>query len=85
MRTFPSASLKNLEVLRLDETKVHDLSPLAGLENLQRLNLSETEVSDLSPLAQLKNLWLLNLIGTKVTEEQIDKLKLALPNCKISR
>ena len=49
------------------------------------LNLNGTEVSDLTPLAGMKRLERLFLEGTKVTEEQIDKLKLALPNCKISR
>jgi len=33
----------------------------------------------------MENLDRLYLEGTNVTEEQIDKLKLALPNCKISR
>ena len=79
------AGLENLEQLSLNQTEVSDLSPLASLQNLKLLYLQKIEVSDLSPLAQLKNLWELNLIGTKVTEEQIDKLKLALPNCKISR
>ena len=42
-------------------------------------------MSDLSPLAGMENLEQLDLDGTKVTEEQIYELKLALPNCKISR
>jgi len=33
----------------------------------------------------MENLEELRLEGTKVSEEQIDKLKLALPNCKISQ
>ena len=82
----PLAGLKNLEWLYLGETEVSDLSPLAGLKNLVLLDLNETSVSDLSPLVGLKNLQSLNLQnldrlyleGTNVTEEQIDKLKLAL-------
>jgi len=42
-------------------------------------------VSDLSPLVGLKRLQSLDLNGTKVTDEQIDQLQLALPNCDISR
>ena len=75
--------MKNLEELYLIRTEVSDLSPLAELKNLRSFSLDRNEVSDLSPLAGMENLEELRLEGTKVTEEQIDKLKLALPNCKI--
>ena len=79
----PLAALKNLEFLDLRDTQVNDLSPLAGLKNLEMLYLKNTQVSDLSPLCELKNLEFLSLSGTQVSREQVEELKLALPNCKI--
>ncbi len=79
----PLADMKNLEVLNFYSTPVNDLSPLADMKNLKYSRLDQTEVSDLSPLAGMESLEELRLEGTNVTEEQIDKLKLALPNCKI--
>ena len=73
------------EWLYLGETEVSDLSPLAGLTNLEEIWLNDTQVSDLSLLAGLENLRRLSIEGTNVTEEQIEQLQLALPNCKISR
>jgi Leucine-rich repeat (LRR) protein len=48
------------------------------------LALIAPQVSDLSPLAELKNLQNLYLNNTQVTEEQVQELRQALPNCKIS-
>ena len=77
--------MEYLGELNLEGTAVSDLTPLAGMEYLEELNLNGTEVSDLTPLAGMERLERLFLEGTKVTEEQIEQLKLALPNCKISR
>ncbi|MDA9859241.1 hypothetical protein N9D23_14065, partial [Rubripirellula sp.] len=71
--------------LHLDDTQVNDLTPLAQHKYLAELRLARTEVSDLSPLAGLTRLQSLDLNGTKVTDEQIKQLRLALPNCVISR
>ena len=81
----PLAGLKDLESLVVYETKVSDLTPLAGMKNLEEIWLNDTQVSDLSLLAGLENLRRLSIEGTNVTEEQIEQLQLALPNCKISR
>ena len=43
MRRF---TVKNLEELRLVNTKVNDLSPLVALKNLKRLSLDLTQVDD---------------------------------------
>lgn len=55
------------------------------LRNLVRLDLSGTEVTSLSPLANLKILEQLNPVGIPVTDEEVAKLRKALPNCRISR
>ena len=62
-----------------------DLSPLAELKSLRTLCLNSTQVSDLSPLAALQNLRMLTISNTQVSNEQMQKLRQALPNCKIHR
>jgi Leucine-rich repeat (LRR) protein len=79
----PLADLEGLETLGLSYTRVSDLSPLAELKNLHELELCDTQVSDLSPLAELKNLRKLHLHGAPVSNEQVQELKQALPNCVI--
>ena len=51
------------------------------LQNLQELYLYDTPVSDVTPLAGLENLQLLRLWS--VSEEEVEKLRQALPNCLI--
>ena len=41
-------------------------------------------MSDLSPLAELNNLEALWLFGTQVSDEQLQELRQALPNCTIN-
>ena len=79
----PLVELKNLEYLDLNDTRVSDLSPLVELQNLETLGLSTKQVKDLSPLAELKNLHWLYLSDTPVNKEQVEELRLALPNCDI--
>jgi hypothetical protein len=44
-----------------------------------------TKVTDLSLLAELKNLEFLDLKGhPRPSEEQVEELRLALPNCDIN-
>ena len=79
----PLAGLNNLRWLNLQNTQVSDLTPLAGLANLKYLYLNNTQVSDLAPLAKLTSLKWLDLYETPVSEEQVEELRKALPNCII--
>ena len=79
----PLAGLKNLRVLALTGMPVSDLTPLAKLTSLESLRLTSTKVNDLTSLAGLKNLEVLWLNGTAVSDEQVEELRRALPNCKI--
>jgi len=79
----PLAELKNLEELSLNYSPVSDLSPLAELKKLELLWLNMTAVSDLSPMAKLKYLEQLSHYKTQVSDEQVEKLRKALPNCEI--
>jgi Leucine-rich repeat (LRR) protein len=80
----PLAELMSLKNLFLDDTQVSELSPLAELKNLEWLGLDVTKVSELSSLRELTNLQTLNVRNTQVSDEQVQHLRLALPNCKIS-
>jgi Leucine-rich repeat (LRR) protein len=71
-------------VLLIQNTPVKEVTPLTTLNNLKELNLNSTQVKDVMCLAGSKNLESLHLYGTPVSEEQIDALQEALPNCEIS-
>ena len=80
----PLAGLTNLESLTLWENRITDISPLAGLINLEFLDLDYNDVSDLTPLFNLKNLETLYISGNRnLTEEQVNELRDALPDCRI--
>ena len=61
------------------------LKDIASLTQLQSLDLSETQVTGagLKDLAHLTQLHELDLTDTQATDEQVNKLKAALPMCKI--
>lgn len=79
----PLAGMTRLKWLPLDDTQVRDLTPLAGLSNLRILDLNNTQVRDITPLTGLTNLESLSLDNTQFTQEQIDVLQKASPNCVI--
>jgi hypothetical protein len=84
------ATLKDLQILDLDVTKVTDagLAELKKLTNLRTLNLEKTEgITDaaVDHLKELKTLERLNLRGTGVSDAGVTKLQAALPACKIER
>jgi hypothetical protein len=81
--------LTNLRMLYLDRTSVTNagLAHLSGMADLVVLGLNGTAVSD-SGLAYLRGftkLIYLDLIDTQVTDEGIEELKIALPECEITR
>jgi Leucine-rich repeat (LRR) protein len=77
------AGLKNLQELYLNCPAVRDLTPLDGLEKLQRLVLNSVGATDITPVAGLKSLNELDLINTAFSDDQIESLQEALPNCVI--
>jgi len=82
----PLRNLTSLQVLILDNTRVSDLLSIKGLTSLQRLWLSKTKVADLSPLTGLTKLQQLWLVGCKkLSDEQIEQLEKALPECEIKK
>lgn len=75
--------MKNLKRLVIDRTPgVYDLSPLAGVDSLERLSIYFSPTCDVSPLMGLKNLKELVMVTPNAPAEQIERLRLALPDCR---
>jgi hypothetical protein len=78
---------KKLQGLALADMKISDLAleHLKNCENLWYLSIQNTQVTDagLGHLTGCKNLKGLNLQKTKVSAVGVEKLKAALPKCKI--
>lgn len=60
--------LKGLTALKLNRTRVSDITALGGLTALTSLDLGDTQVSDIAALAEMTALTTLNLMGTKVSD-----------------
>ena len=80
-------NLQNLQSLSLISSNVTDagLAQLKPLPTLTNLDLSYTSVTDESVphLARFNSLEQLKLYGTGVTEEARERLRRALPNCRV--
>lgn len=76
-----------LKLLNLTRTKITDagLTELKDLTQLQKLFISYTDVSDASVpfLKSLTKLDTLYMQGTKISDDGLQKIKAALPNCRI--
>ena len=78
-----SAGIIEVEVRKVLKKPTGKLTK-ADLESVKRLYLSDNQLTDLRPLARLKLLEELILYDNpNLFEGQIDKLKKALPNCRI--
>ena len=77
------ASLEELTTLSLNGTAVTDLSALENLTNLTVLDLEGCNIRDITPLLGLKNLRTLYAAGCGLSQQEIDELGDALPNCTI--
>jgi len=78
----PLANLTNLRMLFLSNNQIHDLTPLANLTNLEDLWLYGNQVTDFTPLMELTSLLLL-VIDDTIDTEQLETLRVALPDCRI--
>ncbi|MFP6900096.1 MAG: leucine-rich repeat domain-containing protein [Opitutales bacterium] len=79
----PLSKQKKLIYLDLRHNEIENLSPLAGLPALIYLYLQGNRVKDPSPLGKLANLSYLTLVDNPVAEDRREKLRKALPNCRI--
>ena len=78
-------NLKQLTGLNVMVTAVDDVSCLKDHPALQRLNISSTAVVDIAALHSIPTLVYLDVYNTNISDDDIDALQLALPNCKIRR
>jgi len=67
----------------LFKTPVKDLSPLENAIGLETLDLDWTDVANFQVLFRLRNLKQLNLSRTTIGEEELARLRQALPDCDI--
>lgn len=72
-----------LRELKLGSNRITDATPLMYLGRLESLDISGNNISQLSPIKTLSSLTWLNLRGNPITEEQVQELREALPNCEI--
>lgn len=80
----PLKNLNNLQILNLSMNSISDISPLKNLTNLQTLDIGKNNIKDISPLKNLTNLKELRISEGQLSDNEIDSLKSALPNLKIT-
>lgn len=79
-----SDSRFTLQELDLSANSLEDITPLSMLLVLETLDLSGNNISTVNALMGMDSLKKLNLKGNPLTEEQVDALRVALPNCEIN-
>ena len=78
-----SRSRETLKTLDLSYNRIQDISALAAMTALEELDLRGNDISSLRPLMHLSSLKILRLTGNPLTEEQLQALRDALPNCTV--
>lgn len=79
----PLQGLLNLRSLDLSNNMVYDISPLWTLSGLEYLNLSNNGIESVDALVGMSSLRHLDLSGNPISEEDIDRLREFLPDCRI--
>ena len=74
---------ERIRYLDLSFNLIEDISPLGTLSNLETLDLRNNQISSLVPLRRLTNLKKLYISGNPLTDEQVEELRRALPDCDI--
>ena len=80
---YPLQNMSTLRHLDLACNKIEDITPVASLYDLETLDLSSNYFSMVTPFFSLTNLTELNLSGNPIPPDQLERLRYALPNCKI--
>lgn len=73
----------SLKELYLGNNAIVDITPVACAFNLEILDLSGNMINSVQPLMGMQSLQQLYIQGNPLTEEQINELQTALPNCNI--
>ncbi len=81
----PLENLTNLKRIQLRKMICEiDLKPIVSLFNLSDLYLDGNENIDVESLSKMRQLKILSLLDCKLSEEVQKKLRLSLPDCKIT-
>lgn len=78
-----SGSRQTLTELNLSDNALEDITPLSCLKALETLDLSDNSVDSVKTLMSMTGLKKLDLSGNPLTDEQIESLREALPDCEI--
>lgn len=72
-----------LRELRIANNRISDPTPLMYLSSLEILDISGNNISSVIPIKTLGNLRRVNISGNPLSQEQVDDLRAALPDCEI--
>ena len=72
-----------LRELRIANNRISDGTPLMYLDSLELLDISGNKLSSVSPIMQISTLKWLKISGNPLSDEQIEELRAALPDCEI--
>ena len=72
-----------LKELYLGSNNIVDITPIASCFNLEILDLSGNPINSAQPLLAMQNLQQLYIQGHQLTDQQLEELFVALPNCNI--
>lgn len=78
------SGLKAVQTLDLSNNSITDIAALSSMTGLHSLDLEGNNITDVSPLLTMTWLKELYLSGGSLTQEQVDALYAALPNCQIT-
>ena len=77
------SSVKHIKNLCVWGASLSDISSIGMLDSLEKLVLIDNDISNVDSLKGMHNLQKLCLQGNPLTEEQVNELREALPNCDI--
>ncbi len=77
------SALQNLEVIRLADNDIGNLSFLGRLRKLNVLDLEHSQISDLLELGHLKYLRHLNLPRQNLSDDELSALRRLIPRCRV--
>ena len=80
MFQYLNAPLKDL---RLANNRITDVTPLMYLQSLEVLDLSGNDIGSVSAIRQLSSLKWIKLSGNPLSDEELEGLREALPECEI--
>ena len=78
-----SRSRDKIRYLDLSYNRIQDVSPLSALTAVETLDLRGNNISSVRPLQHMTCLKRLLLTGNPLSEEQLEELRKALPDCEI--